>query len=331
METETILETEIVFLNMISECLSLVQSWWDGVQRIWQQEGAQTAIGWALVSPIWHFSNAAGIDLLSPISESVYESEWDLLIILDACRADLLQEVAEEYDFIDSVDTIYSLGGDSTGWIRENFVRSKYQEQVQDTCYITGNPHTDIVLTGREFKYLDEVWKYAFDYDNGVMPPRPITERAVAVGRQQNCDRLIVHYMQPHFPSLPNLTLGSTMNPKTVGTEWESIWKQLEEGKIEKQVVWAAYRENLRYILDEVELLLENIAADKVVISADHGNAAGELGFYGHQDVPIPAIRKVPWCETTSHDKKTLIPDPKRPDNTTSFDREEQLDALGYK
>jgi hypothetical protein len=35
-----------------------------------------------------------------------YGKEWDALIVLDSCRVDALQEVAPEYDFIDTVDSI---------------------------------------------------------------------------------------------------------------------------------------------------------------------------------------------------------------------------------
>lgn len=48
-------------------------------------------------------------------------------------------------------------------------------------------------------------------------------------------------------------------------------------------------------VLDEVELFLNNINANKVVISSDHGETFGELGFYGHPaGCPHPVVKKVP-------------------------------------
>jgi hypothetical protein len=318
-------------MNAFSSGASLIKSWVDGIGRVHRQDGPSTAVGWGVAAPVSYLTTSAGIDLFAPVAESIYEYDWDMLVILDACRVDLLEEVAEEYAFIKSIDTTYSLGADSTRWIRENFTRDAFREEVQQTCYITGNPHTKLVLSGNEFRHLDEVWTYAFDDEQGFMPPRSITERAVAASREHNYNRLVVHYMQPHFPSVPRLDLGSTMDPKTVGTEWYSVWKQLKNEAIDRDVIWNAYRENLRYVLDEVAVLLENVDADTTIISADHGNAVGELGFYGHKDIPVRAVRRVPWCRTTGRDRGTLQPDLEPLEEANTSDLDEQLAALGYK
>jgi len=315
----------------LSGAVCLIESWASGTANVFDQEGAQSAAGWSLVSPIGHLYRAGYPDPFRLLSESIYENDWDLLVILDGCRVDLMREVASEYTFINVIDTKYSLGTDSTEWIQENFVNEPDQQQLTDTCYITGNPHTELALTKDDLGYLDEVWKYEFDYEKGIMPPRPITDRAIAAGRNSNFDRYVIHYMQPHFPSIPQLHLGSTMNPENVGDEWNSIWDRLEQGEVSKQVVWDAYRENLRYILDEIEILLENFQAENTIISADHGNAIGEFGFYGHPRVPIRPIRKVPWCNSSANDEKTIQSEITPPESDSLFNRNEQLQALGYK
>lgn len=58
-------------------------------------------------------------------------------------------------------------------------------------------------------------------------------------------------------------------------------FEYLEFGGKRKRVL-KAYLDDLRYVLDDVEILLENIAAEHVVLSADHGEAFGECGVYGH-------------------------------------------------
>lgn len=310
---------------------SLVESWASGTSRVLTQEGIRSATGWALVSPVGHLSRAGYFDPFRFLSESIYETEWDLLVILDGCRVDLMKEVASEYDFLETVGTNYSLGANSTEWIRENFTHESDREQLENTCYITGNPHTELTLTGDELGDLDEVWKYEFDYDKGVMPPRPITDRAISAGRNSDFDRYVVHYMQPHFPSIPRLDLGSRMNPKNVGEEWNSIWDKLEQGEVSGEVVWEAYLENLRYVLSEVEILLQNFDAEDTIISADHGNAIGDFGYYGHPRVPISSIRKIPWCDSSASDEETMQPEITPPESDSSVSRDEQLRALGYK
>jgi len=318
-------------MSGLSQTGSLVESWVFGTGRVLIQEGVRSAAGWALVSPVGHLSRSRYFDPFRFLSESIYETEWDLLVILDGCRVDLMREVVGEYSFLGPVGTKYSLGADSTEWIQKNFANELDRERLKNTCYITGNPHTELTLIGDELGYLDEVWKYGFDYDKGVMPPRPITDRAISVGRSTDFGRYVVHYMQPHFPSIPRLDLGSTMNPKTVGDEWDSIWDQLEQGEVSEEVVWEAYQDNLRYVLNEVDVLLRNFHAENTIISADHGNAFGEFGFYGHPRIPISPIRKVPWCESSASDRETMQPEITPPESDSSFNKNEQLQALGYK
>jgi hypothetical protein len=44
-----------------------------------------------------------------PIGTNVFDQKWDLLIILDACRVDSLRAVADEYDFLTTIDSMWSV------------------------------------------------------------------------------------------------------------------------------------------------------------------------------------------------------------------------------
>jgi hypothetical protein len=84
--------------------------------------------------------------------------------------------------------------------------------------------------------------------------------------------------------------------------------------------------ETLRAVLDDVEILLENYEADRVAITADHG----EWTFYSHNiGCPYPAIRRVPWVETTTEDEGTFEPSVEATGGV-SADVEDQLVQLGY-
>lgn len=271
------------------------------------------------------------IEPLDPRGISIYEKEWDVLIILDACRVDALQAIASEYDFLpDDIRSFRSLGSASRTWMERNFTE-KYQKEMRFTAYITSNPYSESHLREADFCLLDEVWKYGWDENKGTVPARNITDRAIATARQYNPDRLLVHYMQPHFPSIPD-SLGSKINIETFGDNWNSVWDQLANKEIKKETVWNSYQENLRYVLADVEILLNNINAEQVAISADHGNAFGEWGYYGHPPhIPINVLRNVPWVTTTATDRHTY--EPKLKKNTEVFDQgdvESRLEDLGY-
>jgi len=71
----------------------------------------------------------------------IYEREWDLLLVLDACRVDALREVAPEFEFIESVDDIWSVGSSSHEWLCKTFTR-EYLDDIQETAYVSTNPNT---------------------------------------------------------------------------------------------------------------------------------------------------------------------------------------------
>lgn len=136
--------------------------------------------------------------------------------------------------------------------------------------------------------------------------------------------------MQPHFPSFPD-PLGSAINLETFGREWEAVWNELEQGHITKSEIWNSYKSNLRYVLDSVEILLQNIEADSVVLSADHGNAFGELGLYGHPiNKPAPVLRRVPWVQVEAEDSQTYFPDYDTETQNQAADVSKRLRDLGY-
>lgn len=176
------------------------------------------------------------------------------------------------------------------------------------------------VVDPDEFLLLDEVRKYGVDEEHHCVLPRTMTDRAVDVARSLDPDRPIVHYMQPHEPH--------------IGKEHglgQSVFVPLRKGEITREEAWDSYIENLRLVLDELEVLLANVDAEKVVITADHGEAFGEFGFYAHQiGCPLPGVRTVPWVETTATDTRSHKPkiEPEVSDQMDSL--EEHLSDLGY-
>jgi hypothetical protein len=258
---------------------------------------------------------------------NIMDKEWELLILLDGCRVDTLQEVAPQYEWLPAeIPADSSIAGASKQWMERTFRDAEFP----DLSYITSNPHSDIVLSDRQFQQLDEVWKYEWEDDIGTVLPRAVTNQVITHGREsQQAGRTIVHYMQPHFPAVTHPELGSEMTLDEVGEGWTgNIWDQLLEGKIPEQKVRTAFRENLCAVLDEVAVLINNVDADRTVLSADHGNAFGERGYYGHGDYRVDAVREVPWVELTAEDNETHEPETKKKQD--NYDIEDQLESLGY-
>ncbi len=276
--------------------------------------------------------------------ETVLEREWDVLVLLDACRVDLLAEVAPEYDWLPSpaeieAGSIDSVAGSSKEWMRRTFTRA-HAATLEETAYVTGNPFSAEMLGDEHpLGLLDEVWRYAWDDDLGSIRPEPITDRAIAVGRSGEYDRVIVHYMQPHVPFLehPDLHAGyrpenwgspdSVVDPDEAGLD---VWGRIRRGELDEDEVWAAYADNLRIGLESVATLRRNVDG-RLVVSADHGNATGELGIWGHPDRPVSSIRRVPWVELEARDEATRRPTLERESRrAVDPDVQERLRSLGY-
>jgi hypothetical protein len=289
-----------------------------------------------------------------PWGTYVLDREWDVLVILDTCRVDALQEVAPEFDFIEEVESIWSLGGSSPDWIAHTF-DERHRLTLQNTAYICSNPHGETVIDDQQMRRdkhstaarrfyrwgswnqvrPDEIGKFErlWQYESPKtqdgpelthVRPRVVTDRTIDVMRSTDFDRVIAHYMPPHYPWISN----------AIAENREVKLHEQRPNKIpetSKQEVWNAYLDDLRWVLEDIALLLKNIDAETVVLSADHGDAFGEYRMYGHDPGRIhPKIRRVPWVETTATNQQTYEPTTELQEQTTGK-TEEQLEALGYK
>lgn len=283
-----------------------------------------------------------------PVGRNIYEEDWDLLIVLDACRVDTIREVADDYEFIEDIGSMWSVGSQSAEWMSNTFTES-YRDEIETTSYISANGYSESVLesgsrppanntipldvsswsvvSGHDFDSHIQVWKNHHDKRYRTIHPKPMTDHTIQEGRRRDAGRIIAHYTQPHLPYV-----GAAVSENREPTELEDRgYELLEEGRESHEEVYEAYKETLRWVLDDVEELLQNIDAEKVVITSDHGEAFGEAKAYGHPEgFPHPIVRKVPWIEAKATDEGTREPDIET-GLSVETDVEEHLRDLGYR
>lgn len=276
-----------------------------------------------------------------PIGTNIYEKDWDLLVILDCCRVDAITAVASEYAQIKNVDSICSVGSSSFEWMTQTFDQ-EYSKQINQTNYISANPYVErTFLTEQtppnnsevpfephsyntvhysEFDNVCEMKESWISPSTGCVLPSTMTDIAINSIKSNDSEYNIVHYMQPHEPHIGNkYGLG------------QGVCRGLKYDDIAKEDAWLSYMENLRYVLDEVSILLDNVDAESAYITADHGEAFGEYGFHGHNVAsPVPQVKIVPWVEVNAKDKNTHIPPVKRATQGNNPDLEDHFEALGY-
>lgn len=256
--------------------------------------------------------NPNGFDLM--------ERDWDTAIILDACRFDYFKS---ENIFEGSLSKEISPGGASQEFIQEIFL----DRQLHDTVYVTANPFVSLLDPGTFHDLIvDETW----DIGNRQAPPDQVTEAAIRAHNQYPNKRIIVHYMQPHFPiHHPDYEFVNE------GITWRhgQFWPM----SVSKQDVRDGYRANLRYVLSHVKELIDNIDG-KSIITADHGELLGERAspiplqtYNHHEQLYVSELLEIPWLELEYDKRRKISSDPpKAHQNINKDDQEQRLKALGY-
>jgi hypothetical protein len=262
--------------------------------------------------------------------DHVYDREWDVLLVLDACRLDLMQDVEEEW--VRPIDSIWSVGSSSPEWLEKTF-DDVHQKEMAETVYVTGNPFSEPKVEAEWFEELDEVWRYGWDDSIGTIPPAHLSGRVMA-HHDREPEHMIVHYMQPHYPFVPD-PIGDRLRIENFGDMGTNVWDMLRRGQVTREAVWSSYRKNLEYVLEDVERLLGALDDETVVVTADHGNGLGEWGIYGHPlYVQTPELRRVPWIELDAGEfdgsYDALSVDDVRERSTVELADTEKLEHLGY-
>jgi hypothetical protein len=298
---------------------------------------------------LYRFYAGASMSILSRIDfgENVYEREWDVLIILDTARIDAMEEVKDEFEFINDIDSMRSLGSTSSEWLAKTFVK-RHKCRISRTALLSANPHVQHTLYDRQFpehdkaaffaftswdtvrpsdfEYIEQPWQYATNNQYNHVLPEDMTDRAISIYRERNPEKMIIHYMQPHRPHIAH---AYKEGRELTEVEYDPF-TYLKNGGSREQV-FSNHVSDLRFVLETgVKPLLRNIDADTVAISADHGDGFGEKWCYAHiAGDPRKQVRRVPWVETEATDhgelKPTLTPPGDVEDKT-----EDRLEALGY-
>lgn len=272
----------------------------------------------------------------NPGDMDVMDEDWDTLVILDACRYDIF---AECIDHDGTLSAKLSPGTESWEFMQRSFVG----RQLHDTVYVTTNPYAQRLPDGTfhaVINLLDEDW----DEKLGTVPPEVAATRGIKAHERYPDKRIIVHFMQPHFPFLGPTGRkfehqGVAPSEDDVGaTDRPNPWRWLiASGDITPETVIEAYHENLELTWPKVERLCTAVTG-KVVVTSDHGNLLGERTFpipvatYGHpRSIYRRELLEVPWLELEAKQRRQIRADP--PEEIEQQDEDTvaaRLRDLGY-
>lgn len=259
---------------------------------------------------------------------SIFEEDWDNLLILDACRYDVFEACSS---LPGQLDQRRSLGATTSEFVRENFAG----RTLHDTVYVSANIwylKLRDELDAELHEFVNTQPNH-WDEELGTVPPEAVSEAAREATVEFPNKRLIVHYLQPHQPYIgPTGREHFEVSP--------GLRETLHRSQASDDLLWTAYQENLNLVLESVGDLLPDLEG-RTVITADHGEMLGERGSpipvrtYGHfGGLYLDELVTVPWNIVKGQVRKEVVPEAPTKDasnRTESKQVDERLRELGYK
>lgn len=271
--------------------------------------------------------NTAGVD--------IFGSDWDNLMVLDACRYDTFEQ---QHELDGTLDARYSRGSNTREWLQANFDG----KELLDTVYVTANPmlyrhrdSIDVTLHAVVHVWEEEGW----DETHQTVLPETTAQQAIEAAETYPEKRLLVHFIQPHYPFLTEDDQPFESSQAFLRPEEPGSWNQIMTGEItaDPDAVWTAYRATLDRALPSVERLLTALDG-KSVVTADHGNMVGEraqpfpIREWGHpRSLYTQQLVKVPWLTVDGPRRNIVAEEPDESQRGSEpTDVEERLEDLGY-
>lgn len=271
--------------------------------------------------------NTAGVDIM--------EEDWDNLLLLDACRYDMLEEQA---NLPGTLESRISRGSATVEFLTANL----QNKNLHDTVYVTANPqlyrHNEDI--NASFYAIEEVWQTeGWDKEHRTVLPETMVEHTIEAAEKYPNKRLFVHFIQPHYPFLTGEENPFDNDQAFLKPDEPGSWDQLMTKEItaSKEGIWKAYRETLNQTLPHIDNLI-NVLSGKTVVTADHGNMVGEratpipITEWGHpRGIYTRELVKVPWLVVEDTRKNITNESPLREqEGVTDEVVNNRLEDLGY-
>ena len=231
----------------------------------------------------------------------IHEMDWDILIILDACRPDYFEKNFKNF-FAGKYQRVKSSGSNTPAWIRNTF--PDYYENI---IYISGNPYISSKIktkqiigycAGEHFYMVDDVfiwgWKKDNESDIETVFPDEIIRATIKWLQIFPNKKFILHFMQPHSPYVGKTKLKIGVF-KAARNQIISLPCRRYVGMVNHPKLRTAYEDNLKFVLEKIKNnLLPFIKDKRIHITADHSELLGENNIFGHH-IDHNFLKEVPY------------------------------------
>jgi len=208
--------------------------------------------------------------------------EWDVLIVLDACRYDVFAEVYR------GARPVRSPANCTPTWVRKALPLMTWKIRA----YYCANP-----VVGRELQKMGllgfplvPLWEKLWQEHTPEKVPSvsPLAVAGYVIGQRAE-PPFVVHLLQPHSPYIghvplkvarwgrgrPQITLRCSRLPNPE--------RLVRDGKLTWDEVRRAYRANIELAMEAVRIIAGNYSGRKIVVTSDHGELLGKGERFGHE------------------------------------------------
>lgn len=272
--------------------------------------------------------NTGGVD--------IFAEDWDLCLLLDACRYDMFEST---HTLPGRLERRTSRASSTSEFLMANVDG----RDLRDTVYVTGNPqlYWNRDSIDARFHAVVDVWRAdGWDEEEDTVLPETMTEAAIQAAAEYPEKRLLVHYIQPHYPFVGAETGFDKEHISGGNDDVRNMWNRLMEGglDVDRDRIWELYVDNLRGAMGAVERAMREIRG-KTVVTSDHGNMVGErarpfpIREWGHpRGIYTDELVTVPWLIQEADERRTITAgaaasrDPVADDDVVA----DRLEHLGY-
>jgi len=272
--------------------------------------------------------------------QPIHKTDWDYLIVLDACRYDFFKNQYSKH-LDGELTKVRSRGSATPEWLKNTFTtRTNYN-------YITANPYINnsnisiSEMSGQinanwkarnHFKKIHEAWLDQWNNELNTVTPEKLADYSLSKIKQDS-GKTVIHFIQPHRPYISGQDQGFEWHQKDVLSEEDPehgpirslieftrpVWTPLFHlfpGTLKDKIrsifdvgnafseyakevgvdqCKSYYRQDLDLALEQVSRLAEELEGE-IVVTADHGEAFGEEGEWGHPEKSSnDVLLNVPW------------------------------------
>ena len=255
-------------------------------------------------------------------TELIQKKDWDILIILDACRFDAY--IASKAPKLGGrIYHTWSPASITPHWVMRTWLNDRWN----DVIYISANVFINKSLGPKkhlhrlfiyslkdQFMDIVEVWRKGTDRRLHTVPPWNVYRayktarlkmklRKMELGRDY---KMVIHFMQPHTPFITQEKLNTLIyklddeiKKMGLGLGFEYLYipymrKYLRKKDVDK-ILWNGYMNNLNLALSYVEKIVKENRGKKIIVTSDHGEMMGEYNLYFHFNIENIQLRLVPY------------------------------------